>query len=66
MNGLHPEGQTKLAIMLYLFRMMPPHVTTRALAKDIGISAATLNRIERGNAMDAATLVKLLNWMMSR
>jgi hypothetical protein len=52
--------------MLYLFRMMPPHVSTRALSCEIGISAATLNRIERGNAMDAATLVKVLNWMMSR
>lgn len=57
---------TKLARMLYLFRVMGGQETsTRALAKQIGISAATVNRIEHGRAMDAATLVKLLNWLMS-
>jgi len=66
MNGEHPDGLTKLATMLYLFRTMPPRVSIRELAKEIGISAATVNRIERGYVMDAATLMKVLNWMMTR
>lgn len=38
-------------------------VTTRDLAERIGISAATLSRVERGEAMDGATLAKILNWL---
>ena len=36
----------------------------RKLAPEIGISAATLHRVCSGYAMDAATLMKILNWMM--
>ena len=35
----------------------------RRMAKEIGISAATLSRIERGNQMDAKTMIKLMNWL---
>jgi transcriptional regulator with XRE-family HTH domain len=38
--------------------------TIRELAKEIGLSAATAMRIEHGYAMDAANLLKVLNWMM--
>jgi transcriptional regulator with XRE-family HTH domain len=34
----------------------------RDAAKEMGISSATLNRIENGGMPDAETLVKLLNW----
>lgn len=36
----------------------------RAAAAVIGISSATLSRIERGESMDGATLAKLLGWLM--
>ena len=35
----------------------------RAVAKDIGISAATLSRIERGHTADIATLKKVCDWL---
>jgi transcriptional regulator with XRE-family HTH domain len=40
-------------------------VTTRELAKDLGISAATVSRMARGHAMDAATLVRVIQWLMT-
>ncbi|MDE2096627.1 MAG: helix-turn-helix transcriptional regulator [Patescibacteria group bacterium] len=36
----------------------------RAFAKIIGISSATLSRIERGNACDSVVLAKILKWML--
>lgn len=36
----------------------------RKLAAQIGVSAATLHRICAGYAMDADTLLKVLNWMV--
>jgi transcriptional regulator with XRE-family HTH domain len=38
--------------------------TTRDLAAAIGTSPATLSRIERGQTMDASTLLKLLDWLL--
>ncbi len=38
--------------------------TIRALAKEIGLSTATAMRIEHGYAMDAGSLLKVLNWLM--
>lgn len=35
----------------------------RECAKDIGLSSATLNRIENGGAMDGRTMVKLFVWL---
>lgn len=49
--------------MLRLYRSVRG-VTLRELAPDIGISHATLLRIECGLAMDAATLLKLWTWML--
>lgn len=40
-------------------------IGVREQAKEIGISAATLSRIERGVSVDVATLVKLLTWMVT-
>jgi transcriptional regulator with XRE-family HTH domain len=39
---------------------------TRALAKVLGISAATLNRIEHGQPIDGDTQLKLINWTFSK
>ncbi len=35
----------------------------RNMADEIGISPATLYRIEEGRALDAKTLLKILNWL---
>lgn len=35
----------------------------RELGQEIGISAATVSRIERGHAMDADTLLKMWAWL---
>ena len=35
----------------------------RGVAAEIGISPATLSRIERDEAMDGATLTKILIWL---
>ena len=35
----------------------------RGVAREIGISAATLNRIERGENCDAVSLTKILAWL---
>lgn len=37
----------------------------RQVAKDIGISAATLSRVERGEYMEVRTLILILNWLMA-
>lgn len=35
----------------------------RRMAKELGVSPATLSRIERGKECDSRTLMKLINWM---
>lgn len=37
----------------------------REVAADIGISVATLSRIENGEEMDGKTMAKILRWMTS-
>jgi transcriptional regulator with XRE-family HTH domain len=39
-------------------------IGVRALAKEIGTSAATLNRIERGYGYDAAQLALIVLWLL--
>jgi plasmid maintenance system antidote protein VapI len=56
---------TPLGNMLRCFMAME-RWSMRTLAPEIGISAATLHRICEGYAMDADTLMKLLNWMMGK
>lgn len=38
-------------------------VGIREAAKQIGVSHGTLSRIERGEQMDAYTMMKLLRWL---
>ncbi len=38
-------------------------IGTRELAATLGVSAATLNRIEHGFPMDAKTMIKFINWL---
>jgi transcriptional regulator with XRE-family HTH domain len=40
-------------------------VGLREAAREIGVSHGTLSRIERGEEMDAKTLVKILAWLFS-
>ena len=54
---------TNLGKLLTLYRNMHG-VSIRALAVWVGTSAATLNRIERGQAMDADTMLKLWAWLL--
>lgn len=54
--------RVRVGEVLRKWRLMS-EVTTRDLAERIGISAATLSRVERGEAMDGATLAKILNWL---
>ena len=39
-------------------------LSTREAAAEIGLSVATLNRIERGMAFDGKTLAVILRWLM--
>lgn len=41
-------------------------IGVRELAKDIGVSPATLNRIELNKECDGKTLVKILTWLFCR
>lgn len=41
-------------------------IGVRGLAKDIGVSAATLNRFERGENCDSDTLAKIINWLFAK
>lgn len=50
--------------LLSLFRRVED-IGTRELADEIGISAATLSRIERGGAMDARTMARLIRWLFT-
>jgi DNA-binding XRE family transcriptional regulator len=40
-------------------------VGVRELAKEVGVSHATMSRIENGENCDAATLVKVLVWLFA-
>ena len=53
----------RLGVVLRKYRAIA-ELSIRVLALDIGVSAATLSRIERGEAMDGRTLGKVLIWLM--
>lgn len=40
-------------------------IGVREAAREIGVSHATLSRIERGLPADGKTVVKLLNWLLN-
>lgn len=56
--------KTRLGEMLRLYRTVRGR-SLRDLAPEIGIGAATLMRIESGQAFDAETLLKLWAWMVA-
>ncbi len=51
--------------MLRKWRTMS-EITMRDAAASIGISQATLSRIERGENMDGAVLAKIITWLLAR
>ena len=55
--------QTRLGEMLRLYRTVRGK-SLREIAPQIGIGHATLLRIETGQAIDAATLLKLWTWLL--
>ena len=56
---------SNLGDMLRCFMAME-RWSMRKLAPQIGISAPTLCRICAGDAMDAYTFLKVINWLMKR
>lgn len=58
------QRQTRLGEMFRLYRTVR-NVSLREVASQIGISHATLLRIEKGQTFDAQTLLKLWAWMLS-
>ena len=56
---------TNLGEVLRKWRVMK-ELSLREAAPMIGLNHATLFRIEEGRAMDAATMLKLWSWFMSR
>ncbi len=48
---------------LLKFYMAMREISVRELAEDIGISAATISRITRGEVCDLATHLKITKWL---
>jgi cytoskeletal protein RodZ len=57
------KRKTRLGEMLRLYRTVRAD-SLRTVAPQIGISSATLMRIETGQAFDADTLLKLWTWLL--
>jgi transcriptional regulator with XRE-family HTH domain len=55
--------RTHLGQMLVLYRAARQW-TVRDVAPRIGVSIATVSRFERGHAMDATTLLRVMNWLL--
>lgn len=41
-------------------------VGVRELAREVGVSHGTISRIERGEIMDAVTMIKLMRWLFEK
>ena len=54
---------TRLGELLRIYRTLR-NLTVRDVAADIGIGHATLSRIERGEAFDVPTMLKLWAWLL--
>jgi hypothetical protein len=52
----------RLATLLSNWRWAE-QITLRTAAAEIGVSIATLRRVENGYPMDGRTLAKIFNWM---
>lgn len=55
---------SRLGRMLALYRASR-QMGLRETAKEIGTSAATLSRIERGYALNAKTLITVWTWLLA-
>lgn len=60
----HGKPAPPFGRMLRLLRTVENR-TLRELGQEIGVSAATLMRVEQGYAFDMATWIRLQMWMMS-
>jgi transcriptional regulator with XRE-family HTH domain len=56
------EGDMRIGIIIKKWRLVN-EITIRDLAAEIGISAATLYRVETGRAPDGLTLIKIFDWL---
>lgn len=54
----------RLGMIVKKWRLMVDR-DVRSVGKEIGISAATLSRIERGHSPSGKSLAKILTWMTS-
>lgn len=48
--------------VLHSYRVMN-EISLRDLGKQLGISAATLMRLEKGNNIDAQSMFKVMQWL---
>ena len=62
-SGYDGHRGMRLSSVLKKYRAMSEK-SVRDMAQEIGISFATLSRIERGEGMDGTTLSKILTWLM--
>ena len=53
----------RIGEVLRKWRIMS-ELSTRQVAEDIGISFATLNRVENGSSTDAKTIGIILTWLL--
>ncbi len=53
-----------LAVVLRKWRLMS-EITLRDAGKQIGVSAATLLRIEQGKGTDGRTMARLIAWLVA-
>ncbi len=53
----------RLGPMIGLYRRVH-NLSIRPLAKEIGISTATLSRLENGHAVDGATFAAVFRWLL--
>ncbi len=59
---IKPRRQ-RIGRLLVIYRSMR-QIGVREMAAEIGTSAATISRIERGHAMDATTLIQIWQWLL--
>lgn len=52
----------KIGKLLVMYRAMQS-LGTRGLAEEIGVSAATINRLEKGKEIEGKTMIKIVTWL---
>lgn len=58
----NPNSAKGLGPMMLAYRMKYD-ITVREMAIEIGVSPATISRIEHARPIDTQTMVKLINWL---